>query len=147
MSKEALFIDTNVLVAASAAGAPFHKEAIMALDKVHASRTKAFISRQVLSELLVTLSRPQAWGGEVDKAMLAAHAERLLKLYPVLEEGSGATAWLLSFIRDGRAQGKQVHDAAIAAVMLSHGVKRLLTLNTAHFERYRPEIMLLSVLG
>jgi len=145
MNKDAVFIDTHVLVAASAAGAPFHKEAILALDKVHASRHKAFISRQVLRELLVTLSRPQAWGGEVDKALLAAHAERLLKLYPVLEEDAGATALLLGFIRDGRAQGKQVHDAAIAAVMLSHGVKRLLTLNTAHFERFKPEITLLGL--
>jgi predicted nucleic acid-binding protein len=145
MTKDAVFIDTNVLVAASAAGAPFHHEAIKALDKLHAAHHEAFISRQVLRELLVTLSRPQAWGGEVDGALLAIHAERLLKLYKVLEEDADATVRLLGFIRDGRAQGKQVHDAAIAAVMLSHGVKRLLTLNTAHFERFKPELALLSV--
>ena len=64
---------------------------------------------------------------------------------PKPKEGPAATAQLLDFVRDGRAQGKQVHDAAIVAVMLSHGVRRLLTLNTEHFERYKAELNLEQV--
>lgn len=142
MTKGPVFIDTNVLVAASAAGAPFHREAIRALDKLGAAGAETWISRQVLRELLATLSRPQAWGGDVDPDLLASHAERLLKLYKVAEENAGATGRLLGFVRDGRAQGKQVHDASIAAVMLSNGIRRLLTLNVAHFERFKPDLIL-----
>ncbi len=142
MTKRSVFIDTNILVAASASGAPFHSKAVEALDRLNASKTEVWISRQVLRELLATLSRPQAWGGSVDPDLLARHAERLLKAYKVLEEDKAATTQLLAFIRDGRAQGKQVHDAAIVAVMLSHNVKRLLTLNVAHFERFKPELTL-----
>lgn len=137
-----MFIDTNLLVAASDSGAPSHSESVKALDKLHASKTELWISRQVIRELLVTLSRPQSWGGNVDPVLLAQHAEHLMKLYGVLEENKASTKQLLVFVRDGRARGKQVHDAAIVAVMLSHGVERLLTLNTAHFERFKPEIRL-----
>jgi predicted nucleic acid-binding protein len=142
MTKGPVFVDTNVLVAASSIGAPFHSESIKALDKLHASRSEIWISRQILRELLATLSRPQAWGGNVDREILADHAERLLKLYKIAEENPESTTHLLGFVRDGRARGKQVHDAAIAAVMLSHEIKRLLTLNTADFERFKPELAL-----
>jgi predicted nucleic acid-binding protein len=140
MTKRAVFVDTNVLVAAAANGAPFHVEAIEALNRVHALQEPAWISRQVIRELLATLSRPQVWGGSFDKNILGDHAERLLKLYKIAEEDAKANRILLGFVRDGRAQGKQVHDAAIASVMLSHGISRLLTLNMTHFERFKPEI-------
>jgi predicted nucleic acid-binding protein len=130
------------LVAASASGAPFHREAIQALDKLHGSKVETWISRQVLRELLAPLSRPQAWGGDVDPVLLAGHAERLLKLYKVAEETAVTTARLLDFVRDSQARGKQVHDASIAALMVSHGIRRLLTLNTAHFERFKPDLIL-----
>lgn len=142
MTKGPVFIDTDVLVAASASGAPFHREAIRALDRLHASKAETWISRQVLRELLATLSRPQAWGGDVDPRLLADHAERLLKLYKVAEETAASTARLMDFVRDGRARGKQVHDASIAAGMVSHGIRRLLTLNTVHFDRFKPDLTL-----
>jgi predicted nucleic acid-binding protein len=33
-------------------------------------------------------------------------------------------------------QGKQVHDARLAALMLAHGITHILTLNGADFARY-----------
>jgi predicted nucleic acid-binding protein len=142
MTRASIFVDTNVLVATSFSGAPFHDRAVRALDSLKAASVELWISRQVLRELLVTLSRPQAWGGDMNGQVLATHIQRLLAYYKVAEENSAATNLLLNFVRDGRARGKQVHDAAIAAVMLSHGIKRLLTLNTAHFERFAPELTL-----
>ena len=38
-----------------------------------------------------------------------------------------------------RVLGRQAHDARLVALMLSHGVSHILTLNTADFARY-PEI-------
>jgi predicted nucleic acid-binding protein len=35
-----------------------------------------------------------------------------------------------------RVSGRQVHDARLVAVMLAHGILRLLTLNVGDFERY-----------
>jgi predicted nucleic acid-binding protein len=147
MTKEAVFLDTNILVAASHPNAPFHKEAIKLADRLHAAPLEVWISRQIVRELLATLSRPQSWGVTLAPQTLADHAGRLLKLYKIAEEGPNSTTRLLEYVRDGRAQGRQVHDAAIAAVMLSHGIKRLLTFNTAHFERFKPELVLEAVGG
>lgn len=42
----------------------------------------------------------------------------------------------LRLVEEHEVKGKQVHDANIVAVMLSHGVTRLGTRNAADFERY-----------
>lgn len=39
--------------------------------------------------------------------------------------------------------GRQVHDAKIAAVMMSHRIKHIITLNVADFSRYREVTALL----
>lgn len=142
MTKGAVFLDTNILVAASHPNAPFHGEAIRIVDRLHASPLEVWISRQIVRELLATLSRPQPWGSTLAPQALADHGGRILKLYKIAEEGAESTARLLEYVRDGRAQGRQVHDAAIAAVMLSRGIRRLLTFNTAHFERFKPDLIL-----
>ena len=140
MTKKSIFIDTGVLVAAATYKAPFHLQCIGALGQVEAAHEGAWISRQVVRELLATLSRPQVWGASFDGALLAAYVQRLLEIYRIAEEDANASQRLLAYVKDGRALGKQVHDAAIASTMLSHGIKRILTLNTGHFERFRPDI-------
>ena len=40
--------------------------------------------------------------------------------------------------------GKQVHDANIVATMLTHGERRLLTMNTKDFRRHGARIELIS---
>ena len=40
---------------------------------------------------------------------------------------------------DHRVSGVQVHDARLVAAMVSHGVRHILTFNTADFNRYAPE--------
>lgn len=57
----ALFIDTNVLVYANVAEAPLHQAALSALQSARDAGRTLWISRQVLREYLVTLTRPQAF--------------------------------------------------------------------------------------
>lgn len=42
----------------------------------------------------------------------------------------------LRLVSDGQVQGKQVHDARLAAVVLAHGNAHLLTFNVTDFRRY-----------
>ena len=69
----------------------------------------------------------------------------MLKLYRVAEEGKESTEILMGFIQDGRAQGRQVHDANIVAVMLANRVGRLATLNGKDFARYGEEIQVVGL--
>jgi predicted nucleic acid-binding protein len=55
------FGDTNVLVYATADGAPFQDRARVALVGLAANEMLS-ISRQVLGEYLAVMTRPQTWG-------------------------------------------------------------------------------------
>ena len=58
MAADPIFIDTNVLVFATIPASPFHQRAIAALHGIAMSGAAAWISRQVLREYLVQLTRP-----------------------------------------------------------------------------------------
>ena len=47
--------------------------------------------------------------------------------------------------REVPVAGKQIHDANIAATMLAHGERRLLTLNVKDFRRYGERIELVDL--
>ena len=54
-------------------------------------------------------------------------------------------AVLAVLCREVPVGGKQIHDANIAATMLAHGERRLLTLNVKDFRRYGERIELVDL--
>ena len=54
-------------------------------------------------------------------------------------------AVLTALCREVPLAGKQIHDANIAATMLAHGERRLLTLNAKDFRRYGERIGLVML--
>ncbi len=61
MADKAVFLDTNVLVYASVAEAPFHHIARERIQPLKNPETEFWISRQVLREYLATLTRPRVY--------------------------------------------------------------------------------------
>jgi len=55
-----VFLDTNILVYANVSESPFHQAAVQAIENLYDAGIGLWISRQVLREFLITLSRPQA---------------------------------------------------------------------------------------
>jgi predicted nucleic acid-binding protein len=53
---------------------------------------------------------------------------------------------LLTLFGEYAVGGKQIHDANIVAVMLTHEIETLVTLNVADFQRYNDKIRILSPL-
>ncbi len=129
-------VDTNVLVYASESRAPLHAVARRALQDLHDAGVVLWISRQIIREYLSTLTRPQLWGNPLPIAILGAEVQRLERLFRVAEDGPEVTARLLALMRQIPVGGKQVHDANIVATMQAHGIRRLLTHNTADFARF-----------
>ena len=70
---------------------------------------------------------------------------RLVSSFTVLEDGQNVMAMLTALCREVSVGGKQVHDANIAATMLAHGERRLLTLNAKDFRRYEERIELVEL--
>ena len=141
-----MFIDTNVLVAARFVTAPDHVAACGCLDRAGNSEEPLHISRQIIREYLVTVTRPQSWP-ESPLAMGDAldDVARLVSSFTVLEDGPNVMAALSVLCREVPVAGKQIHDANIAATMLVHGDRRLLTFNARDFRRYAERIELVDL--
>ena len=65
-----------------------------------------------------------------------ANVGQLLLMLDVVPEGELVSAALLDLVSDGLAIGKQVHDANIVAVALTHDASAIVTDNARHFERF-----------
>lgn len=132
----ALFVDTNVLVYANVAEAPLHQAALSALQSARDAGRTLWISRQVLREYLVTLTRPQAFAA-VPRATVLEQVQLFVERFQVADDTETVTAKLLDLLAEVPGGGKQVHDANIVATMLAQGIPALLTHNVKDFERFR----------
>lgn len=135
----ALFVDTNVLVYANVAEAPQHQAALAAVTRARKNGRPLWISRQVLREYLVTLTRPQAFQ-EVPKATVLEQVRLFGEHFEIADDTDTVTGRLLQLMTDTPIGGKQVHDANIVATMLTHGIPALLTHNGRDFERFKDYI-------
>jgi predicted nucleic acid-binding protein len=131
-----VFVDTNVLVFANTTTVPLHAQAQAVLQAHSASAAELWISRQVLPEYVATLSRPQSFSIPIPAASLIADVMRFQSQFHIAEDGPAVTTYLLGLLGSIPIGGGQVHDANIVATMLAHGLRRLLTHNTADFVRF-----------
>ena len=138
------FIDTNVLVYATAEGAPFQDKARAALVALASNETLS-ISRQVLREYLAVTTRPQTWGKPLGLPEAMSDAAAFAKRFTMLEDGPAVWNRLAELSRQYAFAGRQVHDANIVATMIAHGERRLLTFNTRDFERFGAAIELVKL--
>ena len=140
-----MFVDTNILVSARFVTAPAHVTACRCLDRLGNSGEPLHISRQIVREYLVAVTRPQSWSAALAIDDALADATRLISSFTVLEDGPDVMAALAVLCREVPVAGKQVHDANIAATMLAYGERRLLTLNVKDFRRFGERIELVDM--
>ena len=133
------FVDTNILVYATARSAPFREQARAALSRLAADEALS-VSRQILREYMAVMTRQQIWGKALTPTEAAADAATFAARFTVLEDGPAVWDQLIELCRRYSFGGRQVHDANVAATMLAHGERRLLTFNEADFRRFAPLI-------
>lgn len=129
-------MDTNVLVYASRSTAHAHRQANDALARAEDGGDELCVSRQVLREYLVTVTRPQADAMPLPPEAAVADLQRFAEIFTVLEDGPAVMEELLRLVVRFPTGGKRVHDANLVATMIAHGVTRLLTFNEADFHRF-----------
>lgn len=140
-----MFVDTNVLVRARFRTAPCHEAARATLARAGMNSEPIRISRQIVREYLVTVTRPQDWSDPLPVAQALRDVEWFCSTFEVLEDGESVTRLLVAFISDLPIAGKQVHDANIAATMLAHDERLLLTFNAKDFRRFGERIELVEI--
>lgn len=143
---EPVFVDTNVLVYAYVAEAPWHTEAETALAAHETAGAVLWLSRQVFREYLVSLTRPQQFPIPPDLATVMAQVQQFPQRFQVANEGPEVTARLLTLLTEVPTRGRRIHDVNIVATMVVYGVRRLLTHNTADFARFTRLIEVIPLL-
>ena len=137
------FVDTNVLVYATATSAPFRDRARAALVRLAADEQLS-VSLQILREYVAVMTRPQTWGRALSLAEAMTDAAVFERRFTVLEDGQLVWDQLMDLSRRYSFGGRQVHDANVVATMLAHGERRLLTFNEADFRRFTPLIEVIT---
>lgn len=140
-----VFIDTNVLVYAALSRSPLHSKASDWLNRLGKQGAPLWISRQVVREFLVVMTRPGGLTEELPVPTLIEMARYLDGHFLIAEDGPRVTQQLLALMARIPVRGKQVHDANIVATMLVHDIPDLLTRNTSDFIRYSGLITLLPL--
>jgi predicted nucleic acid-binding protein len=136
MAAEPVFVDTNVLIYAIRRLALQHAAAQAALARHEDNGSVMWVSPQVLREYLAAVTRSQATSPALAMTTAIADVRRFRSAFEVAEERPGVLDRLLDLLAVQRGGGRQVHDANIVATMLEHGIRRLLTFNTADFRRF-----------
>lgn len=145
LAADPVFLDTNILVYANVASAPLHQAAITAIQNLWDSDSELWISRQVLREFLVTVTRPQTFAGPRPISTALARVRYFQTRFKVAEDGPEIMERLLALMAQVSVAGKQVHDANIVATMQTYGISHLLTHNTADFKRFAGLITVLPL--
>ena len=131
-----MFLDTNVLVYARIDTAPGHEAARRRMREARRNSEALCVSRQVLRGYLATVTRGQAWTEPTAIAVALDDITRIERQFRILEDGPRVTETLKALCGEIRVGGKQIHDANIAATMIAHGERRILTFNARDFRRY-----------
>lgn len=139
MDDSSLFIDTNILVYANVIETPFHEQALAAINTAHEAGRTIWISRQVIREYLVTLTRPQIFEN-LPRATVLEQVDQFIERFQVADDTAIVSEQLTKLMEDFKIGGKQVHDANIVASMLAYDIPCLLTHNVKDFQRFEEVI-------
>jgi predicted nucleic acid-binding protein len=131
---ESVFVDTNVLLTATAPARPLHRAAQQVLAAWPPMGVELCVSGQVVREYLVVATRPsQVNGLALTMADARRNIEAVLQRTRLLDENDAVLRRLLALLGKSRIMGKRVHDAGIVATAEAHRVRKLVTDNAAHF--------------
>lgn len=148
MDDKVVFLNTNVLLSATAPHRSLHQAALVVLNEWPNQAIPLAASAQVFREYLVVATRPVKVNGlglglEEALANLAAFRGRMR----LVLEGEQAWDRLRALITKYGCLGKQIHDANLVATALASGIPRLVTANVEDFRRFIPELEIVDLGG
>lgn len=129
--------DTNILLRGLT---PADPPIEVAIERLVVEGHELFATTQNFIEAWNVLTRLESQNGFGMTAADAAHALRDLEdLFPRLPDQDTVFSEWKRIVHQFDVRGVQVHDARLVAVMLAHGIRHILTLDTKDFRRYASE--------
>lgn len=132
---ERIFVDTNVLLAATDRSRNTHADAVRFLEEAAEGRHRLFVSGQIFREYLVVATRPVSGNGlGLTPEAACANLRKFRGMLQVLEETQETGVRLMELTEKYALRGKRIHDANVIATMQSHGLAHLKTGNPEDFK-------------
>jgi toxin-antitoxin system PIN domain toxin len=131
-------VDTNILVYAHRAEAPFHQAAYACIKDLAEGTQPWGIPVSCLHEFLAVVTNPKVFkpASSVAQATTQVDAWLASPQAHVLHSGTHHWSTLSGLAHSAKLQGGQFHDARIAAICLEHGVRELWTADR-DFSRFK----------
>ena len=122
-------VDTNVLVYAHRADAPFHSPAARVVRELVEGANLWAIPWPCIHEFLSKVTHPRIFKNPTPLARAVEQVDEWLRSPSVrtIGEPEGYFAVLSRVALDSDVTGAKIHDARIAALCLAHGVDELLS--------------------
>ncbi len=133
--KDKIFLDTNILVYLSNEESLFHEAARETFKRI-VEKYDLWISRQVLREYAVVMSRQEFYGKTLTPQEIAADIAKWEKSFNVVDETKEITANLKNLLLKYALKGKRIHDANIVASMLKFSIPLIFTFNVSDFNGF-----------
>ena len=139
--------DTNILVYAHRRDSRFHEPAAAALRGLAEGRAPWAIPWPCLREFFSVCTHPRGYDPPSSPEQACAQVDAWLESPSLTLIGEGGAHWktLRGLLTSGKVAGPLVHDAAIAALCLAHGVRELWTVDR-DFSRF-PALRVRNPLG
>jgi len=137
----ACFLDSGVLLRTVHRSDPRYVEVRAAVREVLRQKTPLLTGLQHLAEFWNVTTRPpgERGGFSLPLAEAAGKLRRICRGVKVITEMPPTPDIWKTLIQKHGVKGVQVHDARTVALMLTHSITNLLTLNKADFIRYQGE--------
>ncbi|MGG6268029.1 type II toxin-antitoxin system VapC family toxin [Leptolyngbya sp. AN03gr2] len=127
-------VDTNIVLRFSNPIDAQHSLVVNAISHLGLQGNQCVLTAQVLMEFWVVATRPVNVNG-LGWSTSQTH-DRIVELlngFSLLEDRADIFPIWLQLVNDNSIQGKRSHDIRLIAVMLSHRIDHLLTLNPTDF--------------
>ena len=132
-----VLLDTNILLRRLQPRHPHHRDAITSANRIIESGEAVHVTPQNLAEFWAAATRaPTQNGLGLSVAEAAATIDRIERTFVVLPDDPAIYEYWKRLVRMHEVKGNRAYDARLVAVMLAHGIGRILTFNVADFSGY-----------
>jgi predicted nucleic acid-binding protein len=137
-----VLVDTNVLLRRTQPDHPSHAVAVESVARLLATGEPVYFTHQNIAEFWNVATRPAANNGlGFSVALTLSEVGKIEQALTLLPDSPAAYGeWKRLVVAHG-VLGSKVHDTKLVAVMNVHGVRKILTFNTADFTRYEIETL------
>lgn len=130
-----VFVDTNVLLAATDRSRKHHPSALAFLEQGQRGDLRLFATAQIFREYLVVSTRPPEGNGLGLSPKIAVENVRCFqKILQILPEDEETALRVFNLVERHNLKGKRIHDANLIAGMSRHGLRKLKTYNPSDFQ-------------